>query len=438
MRLGSLVRKVDGGERTATGFPQLNDDFSTQGKGSQVAVPEQVSVWVGLDVGKEAHFADVLDNDGERLFSRAIGNDQADIEMIIDRAGQHGVPGLVIDQPGSIAQLVLAVAAKREVPVAYVPGLVMRRAADLYPGEAKTDRRDAYIIADTARTRRKQVHWLDAASDELLEELRVLNGFDTDLAADQTRVTNRLRDSLTSISPALERALGNRLHQAGIRDLLAAYPTLTALRAAGPDEIRAAIARRSPRLAAKAAGAVARALAAQDVTMPAEKAAGRVIAELTGELDRIFARRDALAEEIGETFLARPFGEILASMPGIGPRTGARILAEIGDGSGFASGAKLASYAGLAPVTRQSGTSLNGEVRSRRGNHRLKNAMFLAAFAALRDPASKAFYDRKRAEGKKHNAALICLARRRCDVILAMLRNREPYQPDRSKAAAAA
>jgi len=403
-----------------------------------VAVPGQVSVWVGLDVGKESHFADVLDNDGERLFSRAVGNDQADIEALLDRASRHGVPGLVIDQPGSIAQLVLAVAAKREVPVAYVPGLVMRRAADLYPGEAKTDRRDAFILADTARTRRKQVHWLDASSDELLAQLRVLNGFDTDLAADQTRITNRLRDSLTSISPVLERALGNRVHQAGVRDLLAAFPTLTALREAGPDKVRAEVARRSPRLASKVAGAVAKALAAQDVTVPAEKAAGRVIAELSGELDRIFTRRDALAKEIEEVFLAHPFGEILASLPGIGPRTGARILAEIGDGSDFASGAKLASYAGLAPVTRQSGTSLNGESRSRRGNHRLKNAMFLAAFASLRDPASKAFYDRKRAEGKRHNAALICLARRRCDVILAMLRNREHYQPDRNRAAKAA
>ena len=53
--------------------------------------------------------------------------------------------------------------------------------------------------------------------------------------------------------------------------------------------------------------------------------------------------------------------------------------------------------------------------------------MFLAAFASLRDPESKTFYDRKRAEGKKHNAALICLARRRCDVILAMLRDRQLY-----------
>ena len=81
-------------------------------------------------------------------------------------------------------------------------------------------------------------------------------------------------------------------------------------------------------------------------------------------------------------------------------------------------------------MTRQSGSSLRGEARSRRGNHRLKNAMFLAAFASLRDPASRAFYDRKRAEGKRHNAAVICLARRRCDVILAMLRSRTPYQAE--------
>ncbi len=122
------------------------------------------------------------------------------------------------------------------------------------------------------------------------------------------------------------------------------------------------------------------------MTVPAEATIGRVIAELAGELDRVFARRDALAAEIEEVFLAHPFGELLSSLPGIGPRTGSRILAEIGDGTRFADGDRLASYAGLAPVTRQSGKSINGESKSRRGNHRLKNAMFLAAFASLRDP----------------------------------------------------
>jgi len=211
-----------------------------------VATPAQVDVWVGLDVGKQEHFADVLDKDGDRLFAQAVANDQADLEALLDRAAGHGTPGLVIDQPGSIAPLALAVAAQRGTPVAYVPGLVLRRAADLYPGEAKTDRRDAYVLADTGRAKRKQVHWLDPGSDELLASLRVLNGYDVDLATDQTRLISRLRDALTAIAPALERAVGKRLHQAGIRDLLRKYPTLTALRAAGPERIEQAISARSP------------------------------------------------------------------------------------------------------------------------------------------------------------------------------------------------
>jgi transposase len=394
-----------------------------------LARPEEVDVWVGLDVGKEEHFAEVLDNDGERLFARSIANDEAALEALLDRAAESGTAGLVIDQPGSVAQLALAVSRRRGVPVAYVPGLVMRRAADLYPGEAKTDRRDAYVIADTARTRRKQVQWLDAGSDELLERLRVLNGFDIDLAADQTRLTNRLRDALTSTSPVLERALGSRLNHAGVRDLLAKYPTPSALRAAGRARIARAVKARSPRLAAKVTDDVMAALSAQSVVVPAEATIGRVVAELAVELDRLFGRRDALVGEVEEVFLAHPFGELLSSMPGIGPRTGSRILAEIGDGARFENGDKLASYAGLAPVTRQSGKSVNGESKSRRGNHRLKNAMFLAAFASLRSPESKAFYDRKRAQGKRHNAAIICLARRRCNVILAMLTTQQPYNP---------
>jgi hypothetical protein len=64
--------------------------------------------------------------------------------------------------------------------------------------------------------------------------------------------------------------------------------------------------------------------------------------------------------------------------------------------------------------------------------------MFLSAFASLSDPVSRTYYDKKRAEGKKHNAALICLARRRSDVIYAVLRDKQPYQPDRKPTAHAA
>ena len=129
-------------------------------------------------------------------------------------------------------------------------------------------------------------------------------------------------------------------------------------------------------------------------------------------------------------------------MPGNGFRTALKILTIVGDAAAFPTAGHLAAYAGLAPVTRRSGSSIKGETRSQRGNHALKSALFLPAFASLADPTSRAYYDRKRAQGKRHNAALICLARRRIDVLYAMLRDRKPYQqpapaePESSPAAA--
>lgn len=109
-------------------------------------------------------------------------------------------------------------------------------------------------------------------------------------------------------------------------------------------------------------------------------------------------------------------------MPGVGVRTAAWLLTEI-TGKEFPTAEHFAAYAGLAPVTRRSGSSIRGEHPSRRGNEILKRAMFLSAFAALRDPDSRQYYDRKIAQGKHHNQALIALARRRSDVMYAMMRD---------------
>jgi transposase len=110
------------------------------------------------------------------------------------------------------------------------------------------------------------------------------------------------------------------------------------------------------------------------------------------------------------------------SMPGVGIKTAANILLAVGDCSDFPDAAHLAAYAGIAPVTRRSGTSIRGEFPARSGNKRLKNALFRSAWVASNcHEASRAYYAKKRAEGKRHNAAVMCLARRRCNVIFAML-----------------
>lgn len=110
----------------------------------------------------------------------------------------------MVDQPASIGALPLAVARDMGCPVAYLPGLTMRRIADLSPGEAKTDARDAFIIADAARAMPHTLRAMDG-EDETIAKLEITVGFDDDLAGEATRVANRLHGLLTQIHPSLER-----------------------------------------------------------------------------------------------------------------------------------------------------------------------------------------------------------------------------------------
>lgn len=168
------------------------------------------AVFCGIDVGKSEHHAVGLDVDGTRLYDKALPNDEARLRAVFDRLATHGPLLIVVDQPNTIGALPVTVARSCGHPVAYLPGLSMRRIADLYPGQAKTDARDAFIITDTARTMPHTLRRVDTG-DDTLAELDVLIGFDNDLAGEATRISNRIRGLLTGIHPALERVLGPRV-----------------------------------------------------------------------------------------------------------------------------------------------------------------------------------------------------------------------------------
>lgn len=389
-------------------------------------------VWCGLDVGKAEHHAVALDGDGRRVHDKALPNDETALRAVLGSLAERGRVLLVVDQPASIGALPIAVARDLGIDVGYLPGLAMRRLADLHPGQSKTDARDAYVIADAARTMPHTLRRV-GPDDETLAALTVLAGYDQDLAAQATRLTNRLRDALLHVHPALERALGAHLDRPGVLAVLVAAPSPQALRDLGPDGIAALMRDRSPRLAKTLPAQILTALAAQTVVVPGTPEFGRVIAGVAAQLRDVRAERDALATELETRLEAHPLAEVLTSMPGVGIRTAITWLTVVGSGSAFRTPAHLASYAGLAPVTRRSGSSIKGETRSQRGHHALKSALFLSAFASLKDPHSRAYYDRKRREGKRHNAALVCLARRRIDVMFAMVRDRKPYQPPITK-----
>jgi transposase len=347
---------------------------------------------------------------------------------VFDKLARHGRVLVVVDQPASIGALPVAVARACGHQVAYLPGLAMRRIADLHPGAAKTDARDAYVIADAARSLPHTLRRVDVG-DDALAELEVLVGFDDDLAGEATRLANRIRGLLTQIHPALERVLGPKVQHKAVLELLSRCGGPAGLRKAGRRKLAAIAGKNAPRMGERLVEQIMTALDEQTVMVPGTTAAETILPRLADSLRDVLQQRDQVAAEVERMLDAHPLASVLTSMPGIGVRTAARILLEVGDGTAFATPGHLAAYAGLAPVTRRSGSSIRGEHPPRGGNKQLKRAFFLAAFAALTDPINRAYYDRKRAEGKRHNAALICLARRRCDVLFAMLRHKTPYQP---------
>ena len=389
---------------------------------------DDIGVFIGIDVGKSEHWATALDRDGRRIHDRALPNDESRLRDLYKHLAEHGRVLVVVDQPATIGALAVAVAQDMGVTVGYLPGLSMRRIADLSPGNAKTDARDAAVIAQAART---MPHTLRAisTSDEDTAALGMLTGFDLDLARQVNQTANRIRGLYTQIHPALETVLGSLLEHDAILEAIAAWPTPTALKKAGKARIDARLNKHGARRHAAWAQQICDALDKQTVTVAGTDAAGAVLPHLARQLIALHAQRADIAGRVEALVEAHPLYPVLASMPGIGVRTAAVFLAET-LGKTFTTGAQLASYAGLAPVTRRSGSSIKGEHVSHAGNKRLKRAMFLSAFASLRsDPISRAYYQRKRDQGKRHNQAVLALAHRRILTLNAMIRDGALYDP---------
>ncbi len=369
----------------------------------------------------------MLDAEGKILLSRRVDNDEADIRVLLEEVRSLGLElTWATDQPGGTAALLLALLWEQGERAFYVPGMAVDRARDAHRGESKTDARDARLIAEQARMRR-DLSGLEPG-EEALAELGLLVAHRRDLVVARTRAVTRLRETLLALFPGLERTLD--LNQKGALELVCRYQAPGAVRRSGRKRIEAYLKARGVRGAASLAEKAVAAAKGQSVRLPAEGVAAGIVSDLASEalaLGERIARADG---ELERRFFDHPDAEVLASFPGVGPLLGAEFLVAVGDLCAFESADQLAAYAGLVPASRDSGKRTGNHRRMRGGNRLLKKVLYQSAFSSLRTtPASRAFYDRKRAEGKRHTQALIALARRRVNVLWAMLRDGTRFRP---------
>lgn len=393
---------------------------------------------VGIDVAKEFHWAAVVDERRGELVSRRVENDPAAIQSLIDELerlqGDHGPLTIGIDVVGGIASLLQAMLLEAGFRVVHVPGLAVNRARQgTSGGEHKSDPRDARVIADQVRTR-SELRPIETAA-EVDVELRLLVSRRRELVIDQTRRIGRLRDLLASIHPGLERIVDPTQKASLI--LLSRYVTPAEIRRAGASRLARHMLASGhlprPHVERLAEQALA-AAKAQLLAPPGERLAAELVRELTGETLAVRERLTQLDAQVEEALARHPDAALIRSLPGMGATLTAEFIAEAGGIGRFPTPDRLAAAAGLAPILKQSG-KVRYLRRANGGNKALKRVLYQSAFCSLQHPASRAFYTRKRREGKRHHQAVIALARRRVDVLHAILRTRQPYRADYPRAA---
>lgn len=147
----------------------------------------------------------------------------------------------------------------------------------------------------------------------------------------------------------------------------------------------------------------------------AGKARRRVAAELIADLERVYQRKKAANKEL-EALLAQT-GTSLLTLNGIGPSGAARLLVEVGDITRFPNRAHFASWNGTAPIDASPGDQIRHRL-SRAGNRQINRVLHIMATVQLRNPtAGRAYYDRRKAEGKTSMEAMRALKRQLSDIV---------------------
>ena len=392
------------------------DDWKDTTMPSAISPPKAV---LGIDVGKSSHWACLVTREGEVALNRRVRNSEGDLDGLFSQVACDTI--VVVDQCRNIGLLAISRARLAGLGVAYLPGLAAHQAARLFAGDAKTDERDALVIAKTA------LGIPDALlpvpePDEALEAARSLAAQRSHMVTCATRDKNRLRSILLESCPAFEAPadLGDRHWRNMLEKLGGPWGCIDAGKPAFGAVTKGANRTRMDAAWNAAMASTRPSKRRVDAENPQVRMLARRIREALEEADRIDREITALLAGDG-TY------ECLVTIPGIGPRTASELVIGINI-EDFPDHDHLASYCGIAPRNRQSGTSISSVSASRQGNRRLKNLLIFSCNSLVRSENRFGEYYRAcRGRGMCHGEALKAVARKRLKVIYAIMRDKVPY-----------
>jgi transposase len=388
-------------------------------------------IFVGVDWAEAHHDVYVEDEDGKRLGGGRLPEGVEGIARFHDLVGDH------VEEPGEVVigietdrgLFVTALVAAGYVVFAVNPMSTSRYRDRHSTSGAKSDPGDAMVLADLVRTDRHN-HRPVAADSETVQVVKVLARAHQTMVWSRKRQTNLLRSTLREFYPAALVAFDD-LASGDALEVLRMAPTPELGQTLSLSKIAAALRRggRQRRIEDRAAE-IQGALRAEQLAAPAtvSSAMGASVSASVAVIATMVVQIATLAEELEAGFEQHPDAKVVRSLPGLGTILGARVLGEFGDEPNrYCSAKSRKNYAGTSPITRASGTKRVVLARYAR-NHRLADAIYMWAFAALStSPGARALYDSRRAAGDTHHAALRALGNRLVGILHGCLETHTVY-----------
>ncbi|MGP3963584.1 IS110 family transposase [Nonomuraea sp. 3N208] len=390
-------------------------------------------LFVGDDWAEDHHDVEVMDGSGRRLAKARLP------EGVAGMARLHAIVGeLAGDEADKVEVLVgietdrgpwvAALVAAGYTVLAVNPLQASRFRDRLGVSGAKSDAGDAHVLADMVRTHAHELRPVAGASARA-EAIKVVARTHKTLIWERTRHTQRLRHALRDYFPAALVAFED-LDAADTLELLAKAPTPAQAARLTIGQISAALKHARRKNVADKAAVIQAALRAEHLGQPevVTDAYAASVQALLAVLNVLNTQVKTLQGQVEAHFGEHPAAKIILSQPGLGTVLGARVLAEFGDDPGrYASAKARKNYAGTSPITRASGKKKVALARFIH-NDRLIDALLTQAFSALRlSPGARAYYDRQRARGCGHNAALRQLANRLIGILHGCLKTGTRY-----------
>jgi transposase len=398
-----------------------------------------MSYFAGLDWAKAEHAVCVLDERGEIVAEFPTAHTAEGLSDMAARLAKIASPAelrIAIERPTGL--LVDTLVERGFVVVAIHPNAVKAARPRYSAAQGKTDRGDAYLLADFLRTDGHRFRTLAPLSDET-KALRGLVRVRDDLVGQRVALGNQLRNLLEQFWPGAAVIFANVDSPIAL-EFLDRYPTPRSTETLAEKRMAAFMARHSYCGRKTAAELVQRLRAApRAVAGDAEaEAKGECVRALVAVLRPLVAQIATLTSAIEHAVEAHPDGKIVTPLFKSGRVCAAQILAEIGDDRArFVSADHLAAEGGAAPVTRESGKHRAVSFRWA-CNMRLRAALAtLADTTRHSSPWARVLYERARGRGCEHAHALRILARAWCRVIWTCWQKRVAYDPAKHRAARA-